>query len=116
MRPVVPLLCLLLSSGCAAGTDAALTGQDAKSKLAVKDRALGQLAATQLAVVVQQAQAWSAAHGGSMAGFAEDLRTNQPSVAGPATVLTDTSVSIAEGTGSCLTAALPAGAAATTTC
>lgn len=109
MRPVVTAVCVLLLSGCAGGTDAALTGQDAKSGLAVKDRAVTQLATTELTIITQQAQEWSAANGGSMVGFAANLQTTQPSVASTASVLTDTSVSVATGDGQCLTATLPAG-------
>jgi hypothetical protein len=110
------LLCLVLATGCAGGADAALTAEDAKSKLAVKDNALTRLAQTQLSVIAQQAQQWSATHGGSMAGFADDLRTSQPSAVATAVELTDTSVTVAAGPGQCLTAALPAGAAAPVAC
>lgn len=116
MRLVVATSCALLLSSCAGGTDAALTAQDAKSKLAVKDRAVSQLATTELAVIVQQAQSWAAGHAGSMAGFAVDLQDTQPSVASTAKVLTDLSVSVAVGDGRCLTANLPAGASVVVSC
>jgi hypothetical protein len=116
MRSAAALLCLVLASGCAGGTDAALTAEDAKSKLAVKDGALARLAQTQLTDVTQQAQAWAAAHGGQMEGFTDDLRTTQPSVASTAADLTDTSVTFALGNGHCLTAALPSGAQADVAC
>jgi len=116
MRATGSLLCLLLVTGCAGGTDAALTAQDAKSKLAVKDGALGRLAQTQLTIVAQAAQAWAAAHGGDMTGFADDLRTTQPSVVSTTLDLTDTSVTVATGAGQCLTAALPAGAPVSPPC
>ena len=116
MRLVVAAGCAFLLSGCAGGTDAALTAQDATSKLAVKDRAVSQLATTELTVIVAQAQVWAAAHGGSMAGFAADLQDTQPSVASSAKVLTDVSASVALGDGRCLTAALPAGPPAAAPC
>jgi hypothetical protein len=116
MRSAAALLCLVLVSACAPGTGAALTAEDAKSKLAVKDGALGRLASAQLSVVTQQAQAWAAAHGGQMEGFSDDLRTTQPSVASTAADLTDTSVTFALGNGHCLTAALPSGAQADVAC
>ena len=116
MRATGPVLCLLLVSGCAGGADAALTAQDAKSKLAVKDGALTQLAQTELTVITQQAQTWAATHGGVMTGFAEDLQTSQPSVASTATTLTDTAVTVAVGNGQCLSAVLPAGPPTTVAC
>lgn len=109
MRSSVGLTCALLLVGCAGPTDAALTGQDAKSKLGVKDRAVTQLATTELAAITQVAQSWLAANGGSMAGFAADLTATQPSVASTAKVLTDTSASVATGDGRCLTSPLPSG-------
>ncbi|MDP9183297.1 MAG: hypothetical protein M3P04_11040, partial [Actinomycetota bacterium] len=69
-----------------------------------------------LTVITQQAQAWAAEHGGVMTGFADDLRTSQPSVAGTAVALSDTAVTLPMGNGQCLTAALPAGAAKPTPC
>jgi hypothetical protein len=120
MRAVRPLLGLplglLLVSGCAGGTDAALTAQDATSKLAVKNGALSRLADTQLTVIRQAAQVWSAAHGGDMTGFADDLRTTQPSVASAAADLEDTAVTMALGNGRCTVTQLPAGAPVTTAC
>jgi spore germination cell wall hydrolase CwlJ-like protein len=116
MRSVVTAACVLLLSGCAGGTDAALTGQDAKNKLGVKDRALSQLAATQVTAITQRAVEWSAANGGSMAGFAADLQATQPSVASSAKVLTDTSVAVSIGTGQCLIATLPTGRPTTAAC
>ena len=115
-RVATAVICVLLLSGCAGGADAALTGQDAKSKLAVKDRAVTQLATTELTVITQQAQAWAAANGGSMVGFAADLRASQPSVASRTAALTDTSVSVAAGDGRCLTATLPTGPPVTAAC
>jgi hypothetical protein len=116
MRVTGPVLCLLLVSGCAGGADAALTGQDAKSKLAVKDNALTRLAQTQLTVITQQAQTWAAEHGGSMAGFADDLRSTQPSVVSTTLELTDTSVTLAVGSGQCLSAVLPSGPPTSVAC
>jgi hypothetical protein len=120
MRTVRPLLGAILAAGClagcSAGTDAALTAQDAKSKLAVKNGALARLADTQLTVVRSAAQTWAATHGGDMTGFADDLRTTQPSVASTAADLADTSVTFALGNNQCLVAQLPAGAPVTTAC
>jgi hypothetical protein len=116
MRITGPVLCLLLVSGCAGGTDAALTGKDASSKLAVKDGALARLAQTQLTVVKQAAQAWAAEHGGVMTGFADDLRTSQPSVASTMVELADTSVTVAVAGGQCLTLQLPAGSPVAAAC
>jgi hypothetical protein len=116
MRHVSTLLGLLLVAGCSAGADGALTAEDAKSKLAVKDGALSRLAQTQLTVVRQAAQAWAASHGGDMTGFADDLRSAQPSVASTAADVTDTSVTFALGNNQCLLAQLPAGAPVTTAC
>ncbi|HUR51603.1 MAG TPA: hypothetical protein VMZ11_05730 [Mycobacteriales bacterium] len=116
MRPTRALLCLALVSGCAAGTDGALTAEDAKSKLAVKDGALSRLAQTQLTVIRTAATAWAAEHGGVMTGFADDLRATQPSVASTAAELTDTSVTVAVGTGQCLVEQLPAGSPVPTAC
>lgn len=115
LRLVCPAVGLLLA-GCAGGTDAALTAQDATSKLAVKNRALSRLAGTQLTVIRTAAQAWAAAHGGDMTGFADDLRAMQPSAASAATALTDTSAAVAVGNGQCLVAQLPAGAPVTSSC
>lgn len=109
MRSGIGLTCALLLLGCAGPTDAALTGQDAKSKLGVKDRAVSQLATTELTVITAQAQAWATTHGGVMTGFAADLQETSPSVASTAKVLTDTSASVATGDGRCLTAPLPSG-------
>jgi hypothetical protein len=116
MRTVGPLLALALVAGCSAGTDAALTAQDATSKLAAKNGALSRLADTQLTVIRQAAQTWAAAHGGDMTGFADDLRTTQPSVASTAADLSDTSVTLAVGNGQCLVTQLPAGSPDTTAC
>lgn len=116
MRPVAIFTCALLLTGCAGGTSAALSGQDAKSKLAVKDHALTSFATSELTVIVQAAQAWSAAHGGVMTGFAADLQQSQPSVASTALVLTDTSASVATGSGQCVTATLPQGATTAHAC
>lgn len=116
MRATGALICLLLTAGCAGGTDAALTAQDAKSKLAVKDGALARLAQTQLTVITQQAQVWSASHGGVMTGFADDLRMSQPTAASTAVLLTDTQVTLPVGNGQCLTAALPGGAPTSSAC
>ena len=116
MRPAGSLLCLFLVAGCAGGTDAALTARDATSKVAVKDGALSRLAQTQLRSVGQAAQAWAAAHGGDMTGFADDLRTSQPSVASTILNITDASVTVATGTGQCFTQALPAGPPVVTAC
>ena len=116
MRSAGALICLLLASGCAGGTDAALTAQDAKSKLAVKDGALTRLAQTQLTVITTQAQIWSASHGGVMTGFADDLRMTQPSAASTAVSLSDTAVTLPVGNGQCLSAALPGGAATSIAC
>jgi PBP1b-binding outer membrane lipoprotein LpoB len=115
MRPVVVLACALLLSGCAAGTDAALTAQDAKSALAAKDQAVNTLATAQLTAITTAAQAWLAGNG-SMTGFADDLRANNPSAAIAAVVLTDAQASVRVGAGSCLTATLPAGQPTTTAC
>ena len=104
-----PLLCAVLASGCGLSTDAALTAQDAQSALSAKDGALGRLSQTQLTLVVQAAQQWSAAHGGLMAGFADDLRSSQPSVASTLVDLTDGTATIAVGGNQCVTAQLPAG-------
>ncbi len=116
MRRHAALLCLLLATGCAGGTEASLTAQDAQSALAAKNGALSRLAQTQLGLVSQAAQVWSSAHGGDMTGFADDLRTSQPSVAAAAVQLSDTSVTVMVGGGQCLTAQLPAGAPAPSAC
>lgn len=116
MRVLRPALGLLLVTGCSAGTSAALTAQDAKSALAAKNGALSQLASTQLTVIRSAAQTWSAEHGGDMTGFADDLRTSQPSVVSTTASLTDTSVTMALGNGQCLVAQLPAGAPVNTAC
>jgi hypothetical protein len=116
MRPVVTAVCVLLLSGCAGGTDAALTAQDAKHQLGVKDRALTQFATAELTAITQSAVQWAAANGGSMAGFAADLQNTQPSVASTAKVLTDTSASVSIGTGQCLVATLPSGRPTTAAC
>ena len=115
MRAVGPLLCLALLSGCAGGTDAALTAQDAKSKIAVKDSALTRLASGQLTAITQAANAWLAENG-SMAGFADDLRANQPTLAAAAVELTDASANVAVSPGHCLAAALPSGPQEPVTC
>ena len=107
-RSVIGALCVVALAGCAVGTDAALTAQDAQSKLGVKDRALTQLATTELRAITTAAQSWLAANG-SMAGFAADLTATQPSVASTAKVLTDSSASVATGDGRCLTSPLPSG-------
>ena len=116
MRVARPLLCVLLVSGCGMGTDAALTTNDAQSAMAAKNGALGRLSQTQLTLVVQAAQQWSAAHGGVMTGFADDLRSSQPSVVSTLVDLTDTTATIAVGGNQCATAQLPAGTQATGTC
>jgi hypothetical protein len=116
MRATGPLLCLLLVSGCGMGTDAALTAQDATSKLALKDGALGRLGQTQLTLVSQAAQQWAAAHGGVMTGFADDLRTSQPSVVSTLVDLSDTTAAVATGAGQCLVVQLPAGLPVATAC
>jgi hypothetical protein len=116
VRAARPLLCLLLASGCGLGTSATLTAQDAQSALSAKDGALGRLSQTQLALVVQAAQQWSAAHGGAMTGFADDLRTSQPSVASTLVDLTDSSATIAVGGSQCVTAQLPAGTQVSVAC
>jgi hypothetical protein len=116
MRPTVPLLCLVLASGCGLGTEATLTAQDAQSALSAKDGALGRLSQTQLTLVVQAAQQWSAAHGGVMAGFADDLRTSQPSVVSTLVGLTDASATVAVGGNQCVTAQLPAGTQTSAAC
>jgi hypothetical protein len=116
VRAARPLLCVLLVSGCGLGTDAALTAQDATSALSAKNGALGRLSQTQLTLVVTAAAQWSASHGGAMAGFADDLRTTQPSVVSTLVDLTDTTATIAVGGNQCVTAQLPAGTQAATAC
>jgi hypothetical protein len=116
VRLTSPLLCALLVSGCGLGTDAALTAQDAQSALSAKDGALGRLTQTQLTLVVQAAQQWSAAHGGVLAGFADDLRSSQPSVASTLVDLTDGTATIAVGGKQCVTAQLPAGTQVAAAC
>lgn len=115
MRRVALLSCVLLLPGCAAGTDGALTAQDAKSKLAVKDHAFTALATAELRPISDAAQQWVAANG-SMAGFAANLRETQPSVAVSAAVLTDAEASVSLGAGQCLTVMLPAGQPTSTAC
>jgi hypothetical protein len=116
MRRLGLVVCVALAAGCSGGTDAALTAQDAKSKLAVKDNALARLAQTQLTVVSQQAQAWAASHGGDMTGFADELRMSQPSLVASVTTVTDTSASVVVGAGRCLTVTLPAGSPTQVAC
>jgi hypothetical protein len=115
MRTVAVLACALLLSGCAAGTDATLTAQDAKSKLAAMDHGLSALATAELRPISEAAQAYLAANG-SMAGFAANLRDTQPSVAAPARVLSDAEASVSVGTGQCLTVMLPSGQPTPTAC
>ncbi len=107
---LLPALLMFALSGCAAGADGVVAAKDAQSGLAVKDRAVAALARTQITAVEQQAQAYAAAHGGLMEGFAADLRASQPTVAASYVALDDTSLSIAVGPGQCLVATLPAGA------
>ena len=109
MRPLRAVLVLMLAAGCSGGTDAALTAQDATSALTVKNGALSQLAESRLTLIRQAAQSWAAAHAGDMTGFAEDFRTEQPSVASTAATLTDTSVTVTVSQGQCLLTQLPAG-------
>lgn len=116
MRRVAGIVCVLVLSGCGAATDTAITAQDAKNNLAVKDRAVSQLATTQLTAIQRQAQQWAEAHAGAMTGFAADLKDTQPSIASAAAVLTDTSASVSTGAGQCLTAALPTGPATAGAC
>lgn len=116
MRVGPVVAAVFLVSGCSLGTDAALTGQDAKSAIGAKNSAFQRLASTELTTISQEAQAWAAAHGGSMAGFSDDLRTSQPSLAATAVVLTDAQVSLPLQNGQCLTVMLPAGAPTPTPC
>ena len=110
MRIALAAVVLLALSGCAAGADGVIAAKDAQNSLAVKDRAVASLARTQITAVEQQAQAYTAAHGGALDGFAADLQASQPTVAAGFVALTDTSISISVGPGQCLVADLPAGA------
>lgn len=119
---LAPLAGTLLLAGCAAGAadkgraPASLTGHHAATETVVQEAAVSRAARARLIVIHHAAQAWAAESGGVMTGFAAGLRSTRPAVVRDAVALTDTSVTVATGSGTCLVAQLPAGGTVTTAC